>query len=122
EIFVLRCNIRISTAHFDNAEKHLSEAVRLGKDVGESSLTAFGLAHKANTLTYMTRFDAAWQTAQEGLQVAEESGTLDFKADILSFPVPFHYMCEGDLDAAYRAAEESYQIASKIGVARTICI
>jgi tetratricopeptide (TPR) repeat protein len=66
-------------------------------------------------MTFMTRFEDAWQAAQEGLQVSEEIGHREHIADILVAPVALYHLHHGDLEAAYQAALEGVNIAEQIG-------
>ena len=42
----------------------------VGRDLDPEEPRLFGLTHIANTLTYMTRFEEAWQARQEARQLA----------------------------------------------------
>jgi hypothetical protein len=64
----------LSTADFDGATKYLGDSVEAGRQLEIKELMAFGLAHLANTLIYLTRFDEAWETAQNCLRVSREIG------------------------------------------------
>ena len=59
------CYIRTATGDFEDAVDHLSESAEIGRDLELEEPRLFGLTHTANTLTYMTRFEEAWQKAQE---------------------------------------------------------
>jgi tetratricopeptide (TPR) repeat protein len=104
-----------AVADFGNASRYLTEAAQLGRKLDNLQTTAYGLAHKSSTLTHMTAYEEAWETAQEGLKVAEEANNLERRAEILTYPVPLFHMRNGHLAEAQQAAEEGYAIAAKIG-------
>ena len=56
----MRCNVCMAMADFGNASKYLTEAAQLGRVLDNKDTTAFGLAHKSNTLIHMTEYDQAW--------------------------------------------------------------
>ncbi|HEY0069880.1 MAG TPA: BREX system ATP-binding domain-containing protein [Chloroflexia bacterium] len=115
EMYTVKCGMCTAMADFSGANKYLTEAAALGKKLDMKDQTAYGLAHKANTLVYMTQFEDAWVTAQEGLQVSNESGNRERKAEILSTSLPFVYLHRGELDLAYMSAEQGYKIGTQIG-------
>jgi tetratricopeptide (TPR) repeat protein len=115
EATTVRCGICTFTADFESAAKHLAEAASLGREIEDLDTTAFGLAHRANMLTHLARFDEAYETAQEGLLVAEEAQNLERRADLTSYSIPFYHLHKGELAEAYKWAEESYSTATRIG-------
>ena len=117
EMFTMRCWACSMTGDFANAARYLEESVQHGRQLNVEALMAFGLAHKANMLTHMTRFDEVETTAREGLQLVNEIGDLQHKAELLAYPIPFNHLRNGNLDAARRAAEEGFAIARKINLA-----
>ncbi|MEO6457830.1 MAG: adenylate/guanylate cyclase domain-containing protein [Chloroflexia bacterium] len=123
EMFTVRCYICTAVADFSNAERYLSEAVRMGRKLEQERTVAFGLSHKANTLMYMTEFDEGWKTAQEGLRYAEEVGDMERQAEIKGGSMSIHLLVhQGDLNEARRVATEGYELAMKIGVLFPPCI
>jgi len=115
ELYGIRCAVCMTTADFDNAVRYLDESVQIGRQLNLKEQLAFGLAHISDTLTIMTRFDEAWRLGQEAYQIAEEIGNREHLSHLLISTIPFHHLREGDLDAAYRAAEEGTELAAKIG-------
>src|SRR5262249_43935498 len=115
EMYMTRCQRYLVVADFPTALKYFSESIEVGKKLTVNELRMFGLAHLANTLTYMGRFDEAWQTAQECQELAMQIGERLHLSETLSFAVAYHHMLNGDLDAAYGAAQEGLQHAEKIG-------
>jgi class 3 adenylate cyclase/tetratricopeptide (TPR) repeat protein len=115
ELYTLKCAMCTMVADFSNADRYLTEAVELGRQLDQNEQMAYGLAHKSNTLTYMARFEDAWRTGQEGLQVSEEAGNLERRAEILGFAATFYYLHKGNLEAACASAEEGFNLAARIG-------
>jgi tetratricopeptide (TPR) repeat protein len=117
ENYLIRCMMCTATADFDGAMKHLSESVQIGRDLNLQDQLATALTHVTGTLTLMTRFDEAWQTAQEALRVSDEVGNRENQAELLASDIPFYFIRNGDLDAAYQAAKKGTGIAAHIGSA-----
>ena len=115
EMYMIRCMVCLSTADFDGATKYLGESVEAGRQLQIKELMAFGLAHLSNTLVYLTRFDEAWETAQNCLRVSREIGDRAHVIDVLAQPITYCYLRQGDLAAAQQSAEESAHAAAPIG-------
>jgi predicted ATPase/class 3 adenylate cyclase len=115
ELYTVRCNMCSAVADFSNASRYLTEAAQLGRKLDNIQATAYGLAHKSNTLVHMTEYDEAWETGLEGLKVAEEANNLERRADILTYTMPMYHLRNGHLAEAQQVAEEGYAIAAKIG-------
>ena len=118
ELHMTYCYLRVPVGDFDDAVDHLSESARIGRELEAEEPRLFGMAHIANTLTFMTHLEDAWKAAQDALIVAEELGNRKWLAEILTVPTPFYNLRNGDLDAAYRHAEEGAQMAEQIGAAQ----
>jgi tetratricopeptide (TPR) repeat protein len=116
ETYTVRCGICTATADFSNAERYLTEAAEAGRKLDQKRLTAYGLAHKSQTLTFLAQFSAAWETAQEGLRVAEEANDFERRSEILTMAVPYYHIVHGDLDSARQALKEGYDLGVKIGL------
>lgn len=117
ETLMTRCGLCTATGDFEGAVNYLSESVELGRDLNEKEQMALGLTHIANTQTFMTQFEEAWATAQEGLKITQEVGNRELLAEILAFSVPMVHMRNGDLETARQVAGEGVRIAAQIGVA-----
>lgn len=117
ECHMTYCYIRTAAGDFDDAVGHLSESAEIGRNLDMEEPRLFGLTHTANTLTYMTRFDEAWEKAQEARQLAEELGNQKWLAELSVISVPIYHLRNGDLDAARLSAEEGTTIAARIGAA-----
>jgi class 3 adenylate cyclase/tetratricopeptide (TPR) repeat protein len=115
EMYVARCSACLSAADFEAAIRYLQESVQIGRSLTLTELRIFGLGHLANTFTMMTQFDEAWSAAQECRTLAAEVGDKLHVAEVLAFPIPFHYLLQGDLDTANQHIEEGRQIGSQIG-------
>ena len=115
ECHMIYCYIRTATGDFDNVLDHQSESAQIGEELNLEEPKLFGLTHMANTLTFLTRFDEAWEKAQEALQVAEEAGNQKYLSELKSFSIAFHNLRNGDPDTASRSAEEGMTVAARIG-------
>src|SRR5207248_11423818 len=104
---------------FENGAKYLSEAVEVGKKLNQKEHMAFGLTHTTNFQTYMTRFDDAWRSAQQAMQVSEEIGDKAHMSELLGYGYVYHYLVQGNLDEAERAAQHGLDIANQISKAAT---
>jgi tetratricopeptide (TPR) repeat protein len=116
EMFTVRCGVCNMIGDFPGVARYMGESIALGRELGIKEQMAYGLTHMANALTNMTRFDEARATAREALQLVEEIGHLQFKAELHMHGIPFHHLLDGNLDAARRAAEEGLAIARRIGL------
>jgi class 3 adenylate cyclase/tetratricopeptide (TPR) repeat protein len=122
ELYTLRCGMCTFSGDFEGAVKYLGESVEIGRELNVKEQMAFGLAHTANTLMFMTRFDEAWQTAQEAYQVAQEVGDLQHLSEVLLSPMAAYHLRNGDLDAARRVAEAGTNMGAKVGLAYPTCV
>ena len=117
ELHMTYCYLRVPFGNFDDAMSHLNESARIGGELDLEEPKLFGLTHIANTLTYMARFDEAWQSVQEARTLAEELGNRKWLSELLALTTPLYHLRNGDLDAASRSAEEGAALAAQIGVA-----
>ena len=117
EMHITYCYIRTATADFDGAVDHLAEAAQIGQDLGMEEPKLFGMVHTANTLTYMTRFEEAWEATKKARQAAEAAGNRKWQAELLALTSPFYHLRNGDLDAAAASAEEGMDLSAQIGAA-----
>jgi class 3 adenylate cyclase/tetratricopeptide (TPR) repeat protein len=115
ELHMVRCGICTATGDLDGAISHLGESTQLGRELNAEEPLLFGLAHSASTLTFLARFDEAWEKAQEALKIAEELGNRRYIAELMDFTIPFHHLHHGDLALARETAEEGLRIAEEIG-------
>lgn len=107
---------------FPGVAKYMGESIELGRQLNIKEQMAYGLTHMTNALTNMTRFDEARATAQEAMQLVEEIGNLQRKAELLMSTIPIHRMLDGDLDAASAAAEEGLGLSQRIGLVFGECV
>ena len=117
ELHTTYCYIRTAVGDLEEAMNHQKESIRLGSRLDSPEFKLFGMTHISNTLTYLTRFDEAWERTQEALHEAEQVGDRGYIAEAKVLPIAFHYMREGDLQAAHDSAEEGYNLATQIGAA-----
>ncbi len=117
EMFTIRCGICTASGDFDSAVKYLTESTQVGRELNAKEQMAYGLTHTANTLLFMTRFDEAWDKAQEALRVIEDVGDRARETELLGSTIPAIHLRNGDLDAARREATRGVEIAMRIGSA-----
>jgi len=115
ELHMTYCYLRVPFGEFDDAVEHLSKSASIGQQLDLEEPKLFGLTHTATTLTYMTRFDEAWQAAQEAFALAEELGNRRWQAELLALPISFHHLMEGNLGEVLRSAQDGADRAAQIG-------
>ena len=115
EMAIIRCQMCTAQADFDGVIAYMEDVVQIGREPDEKEHLSMGLEHVSESLMFLTRFDEAWQKAQEGLEVAREIGDREHEAWFLTTTIPICLICKGDLDEAQRMAEEGVQIAGRIG-------
>jgi tetratricopeptide (TPR) repeat protein len=93
----------------------LGTSVDVARERGLKNELILGLAHEASTLTYMTRFDEAAKIAEEGLQVADELGDLFIRVEMLSIPIVFNQIRQGNIDGALATAKEAGNLSRQVG-------
>ena len=122
ELFTVRCGICNMIGDFGNAARYLGESVELGRELNLKEQMAYGLSHMASTLTNLTQFDTAAEKAREGLELSREIGNRFREAEVLTFPIAYCYLRDGELDAALKAAQEGVDIASLIGASVLVSV
>lgn len=79
ECHMTYCYLRTAGGDFEGAIDHLEESATIGEELDAEEPKLFGLTHTANTLTYMTRFDEAWDAAQTARKAAEATGNSKYR-------------------------------------------
>ena len=115
EMHMTYCYIRSTKGDFEDAEDHLGEAARIGRELDLEEPRLFGLTHTANTMIYMTRFEEAWEATQEAIKEAEAAGNRKYLAELKAQTVPHYHIRNGDLEAARESAQEGIDLGSPIG-------
>ncbi|MHA2103474.1 MAG: adenylate/guanylate cyclase domain-containing protein [Candidatus Hodarchaeales archaeon] len=115
ENYVLKCSIETATAQFESAEKHLTEAARLGEKLNNTFSMLYGKTHTANTYVFMTKFDEGLELALETKELAIELNNKQFLSELLSLSIPFSHLRNGDIKSAYDSCLEGFSIAEEIG-------
>jgi len=115
ESALIRCQMCTARADFNGSILHMGELVEIGEQVGSREFIATGLEHVSSSLLYLTRFEQAFEKAQEALAVAREVGNREIEAWVLSLTLPMCYIRNGDFEAARLALGEGLQIATRIG-------
>ena len=115
ECHMTYCYLRTAGGDFEGAIDHLEESATIGEELDAEEPKLFGLTHTANTLTYMTRFDEAWDAAQTARKAAEATGNSKYLSELNILPIPFYHLRNGDMDAALDSATFGFELASRIG-------
>lgn len=115
EACIANCYIRSAFADFDMVEHYMKKVADLGESLGLIEPTLFGMAHFANTLVFLTRFDEGLVQAEKTLAKAEEHGHLKYQAEMLTFPIPTCHLRNGDVASALAALERGMEISLQIG-------
>ena len=109
------CYLRVPFGQFDEAIDHLSESAEIGRDLDLEEPRLLGMAHTANTLMYMTKFDEGWKATQEACELSEKLGNLMWLSGLKALPPPLYYLSAGDLDTAFSEAGEGASLAARTG-------
>jgi tetratricopeptide (TPR) repeat protein len=115
EMATLRCHTCLPSADFTAAMDALGTSVDVARDSELKEELTGALAHTAATLSYMARYDEAWEAAQEGMKLAEDQDDLLRQAVILGGPYVFEAVRRGDLDAALDHGLRSLDLARQTG-------
>ena len=115
EHIITRCTLMMATGDFDSTVHYMNEVVEIGRELALGDQIAFGLTHVANALTYMTRFDEAWEKTLEVIEVATQSGDKLHLSEVLGNPVAFHHLRNGDVGQAMANAKAGYEMAGAVG-------
>jgi predicted ATPase/class 3 adenylate cyclase len=110
-----QCFLRTAHAEFDEVVSYMDQITQLGERLDHDDATLFGMAHLANSLMLMTRFDEALESAEKALASAEQNGNLKYQAELLTGVVPTCHMRNGDFGEALEAIERGMEIALQIG-------
>lgn len=122
ESALIRCQMCTAQADFDSVLLHMGELVEIAEQLGSREYLATGLEHISSSLLYLTRFDEAFEKAQETLRISREVGNREHEAWVLSLTLPLCYIREGDFEAAQDSLKEGLQVATKIGAIASIII
>jgi len=122
ELFTVRCGICNMIGDLGNAAKYLGESVEIGRELNLKEQMAYGLSHMAGTLTNLTQFDKAAEKAREALELSRQIGNRFREAEVLTFPIAYCHLRDGELDAALEASQNGVEIASSIGASVLVSI
>jgi class 3 adenylate cyclase/tetratricopeptide (TPR) repeat protein len=112
---IIYCQICTTKADFVSLVPRMAEVVEIGRETDSKEHIATGLEHVAGGLLFLTRFDEAWEKAQQALKAAREIGNKEHESILLSQIIPLCLITMGKLDEARSAAEEGVQISTRIG-------
>jgi class 3 adenylate cyclase/tetratricopeptide (TPR) repeat protein len=114
EAYFVRCGMCTAMGDFDRVLFYMGQSAEFGRELNLQDQVAASLDHTARAHMLLTRFDEAWVTAQEALDVAREIKNRDVESAVLT-TIAALYLRKGDLDSAQHAAEEAAEIALRIG-------
>src|SRR5205814_808113 len=97
-------------ADFERALGYMRQSFAVGRKLNEPEQMGFGLAHAANFLATLTRYDDALQTAEEGRELAVAIGNRERLAECLA-TISICNWRNGDLAAARVVAQEGHDVA-----------
>ncbi|MBI4339872.1 MAG: AAA family ATPase [Chloroflexi bacterium] len=109
------CALRTLSGDIDGALVHQRRAIQIGKRPDAMELGLFGMAHCANSLTYLTHFDEARQQALDALAAAEKAGNRSYMTWPLLMPIPWYHLRLGDLEIARQEVQRGTDLSSQIG-------
>jgi len=111
---MIQCAFCTARADFDGAVSFLGKAVKIGRQLEAVEPRLYGLTHIANTYIFMGLFDDAWETVEDAMALATETGNRQYLAELLTFSIPFYHMRNGTIELAIEKAEEGLEIAQQI--------
>ena len=114
ESSMIRCMMCTAMADFDSVIEHMDHLTQVGERLGSKEFMSMGMNHIASSLLYMTRFDEAWEKAQEALAVSREIGDRLHEAALQTEALPFYHIREGDLPRADAMLSQGLEIAERI--------
>ena len=114
ESSMIRCMMCTAMADFDGVIQHMGHLTEVGQRLDSKEFQAMGMNHIASSLLYMTRFDDAWEKAQETLALTREIGDRLHEAALLTETIPFYQIRQGDLAAADDSLVQGLEIAGRI--------
>ncbi|MBC8506445.1 MAG: AAA family ATPase [Anaerolineales bacterium] len=112
---MIQCAFCTARADFDGAVNFLGQAVKIGRQLEAIEPRLYGLTHIANTYTFMGLFEDAWETVEDALALATETGNRQYISELLTFSIPFYHIRNGDIELARNKAQEGTDIARQIG-------
>jgi predicted ATPase/class 3 adenylate cyclase len=116
ESAMIACQMCTFKADFEGVVDHMEEVLSIGRELGNSEYIAMGLEHIATSQLYLGQFDEAWESAQKGLEIADEIDEQVHRGWLLAEPVAYYHLRNGDVSAAKAALSEALKIGSRIGI------
>jgi tetratricopeptide (TPR) repeat protein len=102
-------------ADFDSVVNIMGEVIEIGQELGNQEFIVVGLDHISSSLVFMTRYEEAWEKAQQGLQIARRIGDREHEASLLTGVLPLCYIRDGEFQAAHQVLLEGLELADRIG-------
>jgi class 3 adenylate cyclase/tetratricopeptide (TPR) repeat protein/ribosomal protein L40E len=117
EFHVAYCYVNTNEGRLDKAKEHQLESTRIGEEAESAFDHVFGLAHYADTLLYLTDFEALPAAIDEARSAAESLGEQQFLGLMTGHTMALYQAVIGNLDDGLKLAEEGLAITSNIGAA-----
>lgn len=117
EFHLAYCYVNTNEGRLDKAKEHQLESTRIGEEAESAFDRVFGLAHYADTLLYLTDFDALPGAIDEARAAAEELGEQQFLGLVTGHTMALYQAVIGNLDDGLKLADEGLAITSNIGAA-----
>jgi class 3 adenylate cyclase/tetratricopeptide (TPR) repeat protein len=115
ELHMSYCALRTISGDIDGALYHQRRALQIGNQSDATELRLFGMAHCANSLTYLTHFDEARQQALDTLAAAEQAGNRFHMTWPLILPLTWYHLRLGELETARQNAQKGTDLSKQIG-------
>lgn len=120
ESSLIRCQMCTAMADFDGVLHHMGHLAEVGERLGSKEFLTMGMEHIAGSLLFMTRFDEAWEKAQEALPIAREIGDRYHEASLLTTTIPYYQIRQGQMAEADASLAEGVEIAERISALYSI--
>ncbi|MDX1415533.1 MAG: AAA family ATPase [Candidatus Promineifilaceae bacterium] len=115
ESALIRCQMCTFQADFHGVVTHMGNLVKVGEALGSKEYMSMGLEHVSSSLVWLTRYDEAYEIGLEALAIAREIGDREHESMLLTMPLPFCAVRNGEIDTAVDYLAEGIAIANKIG-------
>ena len=114
ELSIIRCQMCTMQADFDSVIRYMDGVIEGSMQTGNDHNLLMGLGHSAHSLMSLGRFDDAWQKAIGTWTLARQIGDRAHEADMLTYPIPWVQIRNGDLDGALESVQEGLALARRI--------
>jgi class 3 adenylate cyclase/tetratricopeptide (TPR) repeat protein len=115
EAALIRCQMCTAQGDFKGVIQHMGNMAAIGQAIGSKEYMAMGLEHVAFSLLLLTRFDEAWETGQQAVEIAREVGDRLHECSALTTTIPYCLIRQGRLDEGAAILRDGLEIAHRIG-------